>query len=140
MGTKIRVLKTEICETLLPRNQRYTREVDLCAQKLIKKNNRIIDMHFDKRARKYTKKNAFAENKTYIGGSDACQGDSGGPLTKYQTVKEASGKIDKRAFIIGLVSRGEGCAFFNKPGIYTKVKHYIPWITKHVGKDGCDYV
>ena len=101
MGTKIRVLRSEICESLLPRNQRYTREVDLCAQNLVKKKKRIIDMHYDKKARKYTKKNAFAETKTYIGGSDACQGDSGGPLTKYQTVKEASGKVDKRAFIIG---------------------------------------
>ena len=101
MGTKIRVLKTEICELLLPKNQRYRRDVDLCAQNLIKKKKRIIEMHYDDKAGRYSKKNAFAEEKTYIGGSDACQGDSGGPLTKYQAVKEASGEVNKRAFIIG---------------------------------------
>ena len=43
-------------------------------------------------------------------GSDACQGDSGGPLLKW-----IGGKT-KRAFLVGVVSRGDGCGKRNKAG------------------------
>ena len=46
-----------------------------------------------------------------IGGQDTCQGDSGGPLW----VEE-----DGKAVLVGLVSRGRGCAKRNYPGIYTR--------------------
>jgi secreted trypsin-like serine protease len=45
-------------------------------------------------------------------GSDACQGDSGGPLLKWVGTKM------QRAFLIGIVSRGEGCGQKNKAGNY----------------------
>jgi hypothetical protein len=65
------------------------------------------------------------------GGKDACTGDSGGPLWKW------IGKKRPRAFLIGGVSRGEGCARRDAPGIYTRVKKYISWIFKHAGVDKC---
>ena len=59
-----------------------------------------------------------------IGGKDACKGDSGGPLWVYLGTK----KYSKRAFLVGVVSRGDQCAGHNKPGVYTRVSHYVSWI------------
>ena len=53
-------------------------------------------------------------NGLMIGGQDTCQGDSGGPLWV-----EENGK----AILVGLVSRGRGCAYANFPGIFTR--HFI---------------
>lgn len=52
---------------------------------------------------------------------DACEGDSGGPMvTLYRDTW----------FLVGLVSRGEGCGKVDKLGIYTKVSNYNQWINK----------
>ena len=32
-------------------------------------------------------------------------------------------------------SRGDGCANFNKPGIYTAVKNFLPWIQGNIDED-----
>ena len=67
--------------------------------------------------------------KNYL--QDACQGDSGGPLWKW---------IDKdnpRAIIIGVVSWGDGCARQDSPGMYTRVKKFLPWIHKHANSGNC---
>ena len=57
------------------------------------------------------------------GGKDSCQGDSGGPLMANNT-------------IVGIVSWGDGCAFENKPGIYTNVANYVTWIDDKIASLG----
>lgn len=58
------------------------------------------------------------------GGIDSCNGDSGGPLAA----------LDKkgRAYQLGVVSYGFGCAQADMPGVYSRVSHFKPWIEEHV--------
>lgn len=51
------------------------------------------------------------------GGKDACSGDSGGPLIS----------IDKRV-LLGVTSWGDGCGKKHKPGVYTRISQFVPWI------------
>lgn len=57
------------------------------------------------------------------GGRDTCQGDSGGPLAL---------RIDGAATLVGIVSRGKGCALQYFPGIYSRVAVARDW--------ACDWV
>ena len=61
-------------------------------------------------------------------------GDSGGPLYLWDKDK---GRKKKRAIIIGVVSRGTGCANFNKPGIFTKIQYHLKWIHKMIESGNC---
>ncbi len=74
------------------------------------------------------------ETVEYFGGSDACQGDSGGPLWVWQ--RQGHGK-QPRAVQIGVVSRGEGCAYRNRPGIFTKLERFANFIKAKVKSGGC---
>ena len=62
---------------------------------------------------------------------DSCQVDSGGPMWKW------IGKENPTATIIGVVSRGEGCARQDSPGIYTRVKRFLPWIHENSESGKC---
>ncbi|KAL0278938.1 UNVERIFIED_CONTAM: hypothetical protein PYX00_000614 [Menopon gallinae] len=53
---------------------------------------------------------------------DSCSGDSGGPLMVNQ------GKWTQ----VGIVSWGIGCGKGQYPGVYTRVTHFMPWITKNL--------
>ena len=59
-------------------------------------------------------------------------GDSGGPLIVYLPYK---GEL--RAFTIGVVSRGSGCANFNQPGVFSKVSAHLDWIYSKAGGGKC---
>ncbi len=66
-----------------------------------------------------------------LGGRDACDGDSGGPLlVPEQDWRE--GKIGARWTLVGVVSWGDGCGEENKPGVYTNVAKFVPWIRQTV--------
>uniref|UniRef100_A0A8C6SD62 Hepsin n=1 Tax=Neogobius melanostomus TaxID=47308 RepID=A0A8C6SD62_9GOBI len=58
------------------------------------------------------------------GGTDACQGDSGGPYVAEDCLSKMS-----RYRLLGVVSWGTGCAMPKKPGVYTRVSRFLPWIS-----------
>ncbi|CAG7832392.1 unnamed protein product, partial [Allacma fusca] len=51
-------------------------------------------------------------NKT--GGSDTCQGDSGGTI-------DWTNPWNGLAYLVGIVSFGQGCAREDKPGVYARI-------------------
>jgi secreted trypsin-like serine protease len=57
--------------------------------------------------------------------TDACKGDSGGPIVGHNFNKT-------RATLVGVISKGEGCARMGYPGIYTHLAKLRGWVDKCV--------
>ncbi|XP_056300061.1 serine protease hepsin [Pseudoliparis swirei] len=58
------------------------------------------------------------------GGTDSCQGDSGGPFVAEDCLSKT-----RRYRLLGVVSWGIGCAMPKKPGVYTRISRFLPWIS-----------
>ena len=53
--------------------------------------------------------------------------------------KKCKCETQNQAVLVGVVSRGKGCARKNAPKIYTRVKTYIKWIKSITKKKGKCY-
>jgi len=143
MEASIQVFKPDVCKKLVSNMddpQGFNPTKDMCAGKLIKGKNRLKTYTYS--GGTYSEDQVAAPNghpPVEIGGSDACQGDSGGPMVKWQRIKK-NGRVMQKAYLIGIVSRGEGCAYADLPGLYTRVTYWLDWITRNMGQDSCTYV
>jgi len=73
-------------------------------------------------SRQFILENTFLCTGWEEGQRDACNGDSGGPLVVT--------RADGRAELMGVVSWGIGCGHRGRPGVYTRVSEFLPWIEK----------
>ena len=87
-------------------------------------NNMCMGWYNSSGSRQFIPENTFLCAGFEEGGMDACNGDSGGPLV----VKRADG----RAELTGVVSWGIGCGKPGRPGVYTRVSQFVPWIERTI--------
>merc|ERR1712071_226210 len=79
-------------------------------------------------------KSVLKDHNMLLGGVDTCNGDSGGPLWLNTNDTYMDGKPQERAYLIGVIARGKGCALGNIPGIYGRVKTVLEWIIASTNK------
>merc|ERR1719300_1488431 len=69
-------------------------------------------------------------------GKDSCKGDSGGPLflsqVKNRNIGEPTLDGTEPWYLMGIVSFGSRRCGSGKPGVYTRVESFIPWIRKTI--------
>ena len=63
-----------------------------------------------------------------IKGQDSCRGDSGSGLYIQQSVEDQN----TPRYLIGIVSFGSKDCGNGRPGVYTRVSSFIPWIVKNL--------
>jgi len=68
-------------------------------------------------------------------GKDSCKGDSGGPLYLSKVGQNGHPALDgsEPLYLVGIVSFGSRTCGSGKPGVYTRVAHFIPWIRQNIG-------
>ena len=44
---------------------------------------------------------------------------------------------DGRAVLVGVVSRGKGCAAVNQAGIYSRITSHLKWIEENIDSGKC---
>merc|ERR1712013_164518 len=66
---------------------------------------------------------------------DSCRGDSGGPLYLAKVGQLGLPTMDgsEPLYLIGIVSFGSRSCGSGKPGVYTRVSDFIPWIRQSIG-------
>ncbi|XP_059089980.1 uncharacterized protein LOC131885820 [Tigriopus californicus] len=135
--TDLRVLESGKCQELAHKDLKYHPENDLCAARIETLDGGHEEPVFrmglteSGQLRFQRDKAIWVPPRYFYGGGDACSGDSGSPLWKWV------GSNPSRAVIIGVVSRGVGCARFNRPGIYTRVRAYRSWIQANIKEGDC---
>jgi len=69
-------------------------------------------------------------------GKDSCRGDSGGPLLLRRVLStglmDPNNDHDDPWFLLGVVSFGTRVCGRGKPGIYTRVEAFVPWILQNI--------
>jgi len=88
-------------------------------------NTMCMDWYNMSGSRQYIPEHTFLCAGWEGGKKDACSGDSGGPLVVRR-------EEDGRAEVIGVVSWGIGCGVKGRPGVYTRVSQFVPWIKRKI--------
>nr|XP_040581182.1 uncharacterized protein LOC121129525 isoform X2 [Lepeophtheirus salmonis] len=122
--TRLYVMSNKLCEKA-GKDMKVDTNVEICAGN--KKEHKGFKS-YKKTSRGYVrlKYQRQLSSKFYFGGSDSCTGDSGGPLYTWKK---------RYAVLIGIVSRGYGCALYNQAGVYARISAKLSWI-KDIIKDG----
>ena len=128
LEARLDLLKGDQCATL-GKSSGVDVSIELCAA--AKNVDKIPYAVFDGNGKQVKKD---VEKAEYFGGTDACQGDSGGPLWVW-TYKQGSAKV-VQGYQVAIVSRGEGCAYRNKPGIFTMLAKHKEFIRNIMEKHG----
>jgi len=72
----------------------------------------------------------------YKNGKDSCRGDSGGPLFLRRVLSnglmDPNNDHDDPWFLLGVVSFGTRVCGRGKPGIFTRVETFVPWILQNI--------